>query len=109
MTAALDAMVAAMRAEIGRQASENMDYFAPSFGPPQAENEDGLGYSDGLDGYDGRLDLQKVARAGLAAIRVPDEAMKEASGADYDSRDNHMNDLLNAWHAMIGAILTDTP
>lgn len=62
MTAALDAMVKAMAAEIERQAEEKQS-------PAERRLNEHYGTPAGIGAGD--VDLEKVARAGLEAIREP--------------------------------------
>jgi hypothetical protein len=61
----LQKMVEAMAAELQRQAEA--DDGTQNF-PTAGE------LKDGLIGFDGAIDLEKVARAGLEAIKEPDQA-----------------------------------
>lgn len=94
MTEALDAMVKAMVGEIERQALN--DDGTQSF-PSVGELRDGR-----LLGFDGLLDLEKVARAGLLAIREPTTDVILAGSDVPDS-------VQRFWPPMIDAILNDKP
>lgn len=98
MTPALKAMVEAMAAELVRQARD--DDGAQSF-PAVGELRDGKMLS-----FDGAFDLEKVARAGLEAIREPDDATREAGAIRDDGGD--ITNAAGVFTAMIDAILTPT-
>jgi hypothetical protein len=108
MTPALKAMVEAMAAELKRQASD--DDGAQSF-PAVGELQDGS-----LLGYDGIIDLEKVARAGLEAIREPSEEVSDAGGKaepfmlPEGEKFTPGRIIANtSYRAMIDAILKETP
>ena len=93
MTPALKVMVEAMAAEFERQG----EVFAYA-----------VGSQPGKMTLDGEFDLEKVARAGLEALREPDKLMEEAALAEEGcgcpccvSSDD--------WEAMIDAILGEKP
>lgn len=88
MTVALKAMVEAMAAEIERQ--REGDHFV--------RRADGVSVS-----LDGEVDLEKVARAGLEAIRRPDLRLRMSTV-------ERMSDSLNeVWPMVIDEILKETP
>ena len=106
MTPALKAIVEAMIAELYRQAEAGKPGPWIDAGP--------LHSSDTFEavardvGIDGRVDLEKVARAGLEALREPDKLMEEAALAEEGcgcpccvSSDD--------WAAMFGAIRGEKP
>lgn len=111
MTPALKAMVEAMVAELNRQAEH---------GRPGPYVDDGV-YEGGVDTepdvnsilIDGRVDLEKVARAGLEAIPASDGALLAAM-RDSVPVDGHEWEYLDAeapahWTSLIDAILKDQP
>lgn len=100
MTAALHAMVKAIVAEFRRQVDEDG---ANYFSAPDA---------DGLSCLDGDFDLEKVARAGLAAIRTQPFDFALAATEDFDiywsyRADGRPGGPEDVFAAMIDKILAD--
>lgn len=98
MTPALKAMVQAMGAEFERQAAHSAATYAEfdPFGRGEPR------FTVGEDG--GLFDLEKVARAGLAAVRAPDKLMEEAARAE-EGCGCPCCVCSDDWEAMIDAIL----
>lgn len=112
MTPALKAMVEAIAAEFERQENEA----APQDRVVWSQlADDGKTMSFGVEG--GRIDLEKVARAGLAAIHTPPVDVQEAGyvwdqDGDISPADQRSDDATPAavvWRAMIDAILGEKP
>jgi hypothetical protein len=107
MTPALKAMVEAMAAEFERQENEA----APQDRVVWSElADDGKTMSFGVEG--GCIDLEKVARAGLEAVKpAPTEVLRAvfapsgAPGADLAQQEAIARD----WNTSIGAILGEKP
>jgi hypothetical protein len=51
--------------------------------------------------FDGRLDLPKIARAGIAAMREPTEAMIHAGGDKVSADEMQWREAADVWRAMI--------
>ena len=108
MTPALKAMVEAMAAELVRQ-GEAGDLADVGFDPASSTFT-----IVGVCG--GEFDLEKVARAGLAAIREPDETIRAGAAAADAAADPFIGtehegvpadpaDAVDHWRFMIAAIL----
>lgn len=103
MTPALKAMVEAMAAELERQADKGGS--EPHFARLPGLHETHY--------FSGNLDLEKVARAGLEAIRAPSMELGLAGAGPVNE---HMRGKVkaddfaakDAWSTMIDAILTPT-
>lgn len=95
MNEALNAMVKAMAAEIARQAEERGDYVGEIMGDhPDA----------GLLVVDTAVDVEKVTRAALAAIRDwPGELPLDTWMVE------NSEDARQVWSHLIDAALTETP
>lgn len=93
MTSALDAMVKAMRAELDRQEGDGLVRDAHQ----GKANEVYL---------DATIDLEKVARAGLEAVRTPTQDMIEAGlKADLAGKPFEGAGASEHWAAMIDRML----
>jgi hypothetical protein len=118
---ALDAMVKAMLDELGRQMEADdrdepkhlsVNWIAHEIPSPDGVLEDVTGGVSFVD-IRGRFDLEKVARAGLAAISTPDDAQRVAGSRalreDGDERGliPKALDAEVAYRAMIRAILKE--
>lgn len=103
MTPALKAMVEAMAAEIVRQGNEEKSRGTAVWYPSDPTNPADV-RSISLDGD---IDLEKVARAGLEAIRWPEDTEAQVdiilAGADVP------DSVQRFWPPMIDAILKDDP
>lgn len=96
MTPALKAMVEAMAAELETQAGD--------------QREGGwVREPDGEPGFylQGIFDLEKVARAGLAAVRPLDRALFEEHADSYAQI--YVHQIEGAWEGLLDAILKEQP
>lgn len=103
MTPALKAMVEAMIAELNRQAEAGKPGPWIDAGPVHSSDTFEAVARD--VGIDGRVDLEKVARAGL-------EAAIDQIGGSFEPEAGRLTDYQHGWNearAMIGAILGEKP